>query len=71
MLFICLLLMYIDRNNDNEPVFKTFQSNVDTNRYFYPASAVKMPIAFLAIEKLNNLNIEGLDKYTTMLTDSA
>ncbi|MEO1099064.1 MAG: serine hydrolase, partial [Bacteroidota bacterium] len=61
----------INRDNANNPSFKSFYFNVDPKRYFYPASTVKMPAAFLALEKLQNLNIEGLDRNTTFLTDSA
>ena len=61
----------IDRDSLNRPSFTTYNFNVDPERYFYPASTVKMPVAFLALEKLNDLGIDGLDRYTTMLTDSA
>ena len=36
--------------------------------YFYPASTVKLPIAILALQKLNELKKPGLDKYSTMIT---
>lgn len=61
----------IDRNQHNEPAFKSFYLNADPSRYFYPASTVKMPVAFLALEKLNTLGINGLDMNTPFLTDSA
>ncbi len=61
----------INRDSANNPSFKSFYFNVDPKRYFYPASTVKMPAALLALEKLQNLNIEGLDRNTTFLTDSA
>jgi hypothetical protein len=61
----------IDRKKNNSPVFTDYTFNLNKKQYFYPASTVKMPIAFLALEKLNELNIPGVDKYTTMLTDSA
>ena len=61
----------IDRNNKNEVSFKDFHFNVDHNLYFYPASTAKMPVAFLALQKLNELNISGLDKNTSLITDSA
>lgn len=58
----------IDRDAHNKPSFTTFTWQVDENRYFYPASTVKMPVAFIALEKLNKLSIIGLDKNSTMLT---
>jgi len=61
----------IDRDSTNRPSFTSHYYGIDTNNYFYPASTVKMPAAFLALEKLNELQIEGLTKYSTMLTDSA
>ncbi|MEM6841757.1 MAG: serine hydrolase [Bacteroidota bacterium] len=61
----------IDRDSANQASFTSYYYGIDTNNYFYPASTVKMPAAFLALEKLNELNIDGLTKYSTMLTDSA
>ncbi|MCK7553847.1 class A beta-lactamase-related serine hydrolase [Chitinophaga sedimenti] len=60
----------IDRDERNQPHFTDFLYDVDTTRYFYPASTVKMPIALAALEKLNDLNIPGLTKYTPMYTDN-
>lgn len=37
----------IDRDKNNNPSFKNYYYNVDANRYFNPASVVKMPLAFL------------------------
>ncbi|MFY7900487.1 MAG: serine hydrolase [Chitinophagaceae bacterium] len=58
----------INRNKNNKPSFNSFYFNQQPASYFYPASTVKMPIAFLALEKLNELNIPGLNMHTTMLT---
>jgi hypothetical protein len=60
----------IDRNEKNEPSFKDFKFNVNKN-YFYPASTVKLPIALLALIKLEELNKQGLNRETAMITDSA
>lgn len=60
----------IDRNEKNEPAFKDFKFNVNKN-YFYPASTVKLPIALLALIKLEELNKPGLNRETAMITDSA
>ena len=49
----------IDRNNTKEVVFTDYEFQVNANNYFYPASTVKLPIAVLALEKLNSL--ENLD----------
>jgi len=63
-------IMYtqIDRDADNQPVFKTYVYQVNPNQYFYPASTVKLPAAALALEKLHRLDLPGLDRDTTMLT---
>ncbi len=67
---IQIVYTQIDRDKNNKPSFKTYSFNTDENKYFYPASTVKMPIAFLALEKLQELNIKGLDKNTTMVTEN-
>lgn len=60
----------IDRDKNNQPKFTHYYLNVDKDRYFNPASMVKMPVAFAALEKLNQIKA-GVDKHTTMLTDSS
>lgn len=66
-----LIYTKIDRDKNNQPHFTHYYFNVDKSRYFNPASTVKMPLAFLALEKLNELNVEGLNRETPMLTDSS
>jgi hypothetical protein len=66
-----IIYTQINRDKNNSPSFNDFTFNLNKNNYFYPASTVKMPIAFLALEKLNELNIKGVNKYTAMLTDSS
>lgn len=61
----------INRDKNDQAFFKYLHLNTDPNRYFYPASTVKLPTALLALEKINNLNIKGLNKYSVMLTDSS
>ncbi|MDP1842972.1 MAG: serine hydrolase [Sediminibacterium sp.] len=68
---IQIVYTQINRNRNNKPSFTEYRFNVDNNNYFYPASCVKMPIAFLALEKLNELKINGLDRNSTMITDSS
>jgi len=65
-----IIYTQIDRNERNEPSFKSFYYNVDSSHYFYPASTVKLPMCLLAMEKVNQLGINGLDKYTPMFHDS-
>lgn len=61
----------INRNKKNKPSFKEFNYRLNNQEYFYPASTVKMPIAFLALEKINELAIPGLTMNSIMITDSA
>jgi len=49
----------IDRDAQNRPSFQSWRYNVDSSRYFYPASMVKMPLALLALEKINRLRRSG------------
>jgi len=60
------LYTQIDRDAEGRPSFTSYRFGADPNRYFYPASTVKMPTSFLALEKLNDLGIIGLDKNTLM-----
>ncbi len=65
-----ILYTQIDRNEHGNPLFTTYPFNVDDSCYFYPASTVKLPVALLALEWLEEQQLEGLTLETTMLTDS-
>jgi hypothetical protein len=65
---IQIIYTRIDRDANNYPHFKTFTYQLDEKKYYYPASTVKMPAAFLALEKINKLKIEGLNKYSPMIS---
>lgn len=58
----------IDRDADNRPSFTHFYYNVDPAQYFYPASTVKLPVAALALQRLHELGLPGLDRDATMIT---
>ncbi|MBC6998876.1 serine hydrolase [Cytophaga sp. FL35] len=49
----------IDRSTE-KPTFKDYDLQVNENKYFYPASTVKFPIAVLALEKLNATDSMGM-----------
>lgn len=51
-----IIYTQIDRNKKGEPRFTHHTFLVDPDKYFNPASMVKMPLAFLAMEKLNQLS---------------
>ncbi len=61
----------IDRDKNGKAQFTDHPFNLDPADYFYPASTVKLPIAALALQKLNELNIAGLDRNSTMITGAA
>lgn len=61
----------IDRDKNNRPEFKNFYFNRHSAKYYYPASTVKLPLVLLALQRLTELNIAGLDKYSTYITESA
>ncbi|MCX8020807.1 MAG: class A beta-lactamase-related serine hydrolase [Chitinophagaceae bacterium] len=66
-----IIYTQINRDKNRKPQFTNYNFNVKDTLYFYPASTVKLPVAILALQKLNELKIPGLDKYTTMITGSA
>lgn len=68
---IQIIYTQIDRDINNHPAFTSYYFNVDSTKYFYPASTVKLPLVLLALEKLQNLDKAGLDRNTAMLSDSA
>lgn len=61
----------IDRDKHNVPSFRNYYFHVDSTCYFNPASTVKLPLAMLALEKLNRLHQPGVDMFTAMQFDSS
>ncbi|HVS98063.1 MAG TPA: serine hydrolase [Puia sp.] len=66
-----LIYTRIDRDRHNRPHFHNYYLRVNALGYFNPASTVKMPLSFLALEKMDSLSRFGVDRDTPMLTDSA
>ena len=66
-----IIYTQIERDKKNRPSFKNHYFNYDPGLYFNPASMVKMPLAFLALEKLNRMNRKDIDRYTAMRFDSS
>lgn len=63
----------INRDKKGNPTFKSINYSVVTTHYFYPASTVKMPAAFLALEKINEINTLNntkIDENTTIINHS-
>jgi hypothetical protein len=61
----------VNRDNNNQPSFEHLYFGIDPDQYFYPASTVKLPVAILALQKLNELNIPGLDEHSTFITEAS
>ena len=54
-----IIYSQIDRRKSGQPEFTDHYFNVNDSEYFYPASTVKLPVAILALQKLNQLKIKG------------
>ena len=67
-----VLYTEIDRQPDGEVRLTTHRwgSTSEWDHYFYPASTVKMPVAILALQRLNELGVEGLDASTLLFHDT-
>jgi len=65
-----IIYTQINRDKNNNPSFKDYYFNVDPSKYFYPASTVKLPVAVLALQKLNELNDSRISRKTTMITEA-
>ncbi|OJJ20034.1 hypothetical protein BKI52_16300 [marine bacterium AO1-C] len=65
-----ILYTQINRDKNNKPIYKDFTYRVNPQAYFNPASAVKLPLSLLALEKMHQANLLGVDKYTRMGTQA-
>lgn len=66
-----IIYTQINRNKRNKPSFKNYYFNYDPDSYFNPASSVKLPLALLSLQKLNEMHVAGVNKYTAMQFDSS
>ena len=55
---IQILLTKIDQYNSKVD-FQEFKYQLDDNKYFYPASTIKLPIVVLTLKKINELRSKG------------
>jgi hypothetical protein len=67
---IQIMYTQINRDKNNIPHFKEFSYRLNAAEYFYPASTVKMPLAILALDKLNSLKVTGVNRTTSLYYDS-
>lgn len=59
-------ILYTDiiRSKNNNVKFDMSTYKIDSTKYFYPASSVKLPIALLTLNKINDLNSTLKNKIT-------
>lgn len=65
---IQIIYTQIDRGKKSKAKLSDHSFNLNPENYYYPASTVKLPVAILALQKLNELKIRGLDRNSTMIT---
>ncbi len=56
-----IIYTQINKSKDGKVNFTDFEFNVNDSVYFYPASAVKFPVALIALEKLKELQEKGIN----------
>ena len=66
-----IIYTQINRNQRNQPSFTHYYFHYDPALYFNPASMVKLPLAFLSLEKINSLKRKDIDRNTTIFFDSS
>ncbi|MCR5887534.1 class A beta-lactamase-related serine hydrolase [Hymenobacter sp. J193] len=66
-----IIYTQINRDVQGKPHFVQHNYRLNARQYFNPASLVKLPVAALALEKLNQLNKPGLTRRTPMATGTA
>ena len=53
-----IIYTQITRDKEGKASFKEYTYSLDSTNYFYCASLVKLPCSILALEKLNDLDLE-------------
>ncbi|UOQ54647.1 serine hydrolase [Hymenobacter cellulosivorans] len=59
-----IIYTQINRDAQNRPSFIQHNFRLNARQYFNPASLVKLPVAALALEKLNQLHQPGLTRHS-------
>ncbi|WP_299456526.1 serine hydrolase [uncultured Microscilla sp.] len=66
-----ILYTQINRDKKNKPIYQDFSYRLKPEAYFNPASVVKLPLSLLALEKMHQTNLLGVDKFTRMGTKAS
>lgn len=57
---IQILYTQVNRDAQNRPILRHYAFRLDTTEYFYPASLMKLPMAALALERVERLKGQGI-----------
>ncbi|MBI5219887.1 MAG: serine hydrolase [Bacteroidia bacterium] len=66
-----IIYSQVNRDNNNAVSVKHYTFRNKPDEYFYPASIVKLPLSLMTLEKINTLNIAGMDRNTRLSIDSS
>ncbi|UOQ73895.1 hypothetical protein [Hymenobacter cellulosilyticus] len=66
-----IIYTQINRDAQNRPHFVQHNFRLNERQYFNPASLVKLPVAALALEKLNQLHQPGLTRNSPLSIGTA
>ncbi len=66
-----IIYTQVNRDKYGVPDFSNHYFNLLADKYFYPASTVKLPIVLLALQKMQELKDKNINRNTTMLTGTA
>jgi hypothetical protein len=66
-----IILTQVHTATDGKKSFTHQSFNLNDSLYFYPASIVKLPVSIFSLERLNAGGMNGIDKYTRLIIDSA
>jgi len=61
-----MIYVQIDRDSTGFPHFTYHKTGVDREKFFYPASLIKLPTVLLSLEKLKDLEQFHIDKYSKL-----
>ncbi len=65
-----IIYTQVNRQANGTADLTPYYFNVNPDKYFYPASTVKLPIVLLALQKLNELKGKGIGINSTIITEA-
>ena len=66
-----IIFSQVIKDSTGKKSFITQSFNLNDSLYFYPASLVKLPTSIFALELINELKKNGVDKNTRLIIDSS